>query len=175
MISRTYDKDLIPNRFFDKLVDITVQDLRDMGAKAVALDIDNTVAVDSFYKVFDGVPAWVDTVKKAGFPVMILTNTWAARAKIISRKLGNIPFIANAEKPDGKNFYRAADMMGVDVSELVLIGDQLFTDIRGANNAGAISVRVRPMHKEYVLPIHYIPLRHREHVFLREHGFGDKI
>lgn len=175
MINRSFDNDLIPDYFYNRLVDITPTDLQKMGAKAVALDIDNTVAVDALYRIFDGVPDWIRQTTAAGFPVMILSNTWAWRAKYISGKLGHIPYIPYADKPDAKNFFKAAEMLGVDISELAMIGDQLFTDIRGANNAGAISVRVRPMYKEVFLPTHYIPLRHREHVFLREHGFGDKI
>ena len=175
MLDRSFGDDLIPAYFFDRLTAITVEDLRAMGAKGVALDIDNTTAVDSLYTVFDGVREWIKTAQDAGFKVMVLTNTWEKRAAIISAKLGGVPFISKAHKPSKEGFQRAAEYLGVEISELAMVGDQLFTDIRGANRAGAISVRVRPMHKEYLLPVHYVPLRHREHVFLRSKGFGDKI
>ena len=170
MINRSFDNDLIPDYFYNRLVDITPTDLQKMGAKAVALDIDNTVAVDALYRIFDGVPDWIRQTTAAGFPVMILSNTWAWRAKYISGKLGHIPYIPYADKPDAKNFFKAAEMLGVDISELAMIGDQLFTDIRGANNVGAISMLVRPRHREILLFFHYLRTRRTEKKYLKQIG-----
>lgn len=175
MLDKTFGDDLIPMYFYNRLTDITPGDLTAMGVKGVAVDIDNTVAVDSLNIIFRGVPQWIEKIKRAGFSVFILSNTYASRAKKISERLGNIPYLANCHKPKKEGFLQAAKTLGIDIHELAMVGDQLFTDIKGANNVGAVSVRVRPKHKEFFLPLHYIPLRRRERQFLRLKGLGDKI
>lgn len=175
MIDRSFDNNCTPQYFFDKITDITPAQLNKMGVKAVALDIDNTTAYDSIMTLLSGVEKWVSDTAKAGFPLIIISNTYTLRAKHIAKKLGGIPYIANSKKPDPKNIIRAAKMLDVKVGEMCLIGDQLFTDIRGANDAGAISVRVRPQRTEYLFFIRYKILRKQEHDYLKLKGYGDKI
>lgn len=175
MIDRSFENNCTPQYFFDKLPDITTDDLKKMGVKAIALDIDNTTAYDGEIILIPGVKAWVKKTARAGFPMMIVSNTYTLRAMIISKRLGGLPFIANAKKPNVKNILRAAEILGVKPSEMCLIGDQLFTDIRGANEAGAISVRVRPQRVEFIFFIRYRLLRKRENEYLKLKGFGDKI
>lgn len=175
MIDRSFENNCTPQYFFDKLTDITPEALKSMGVKAVALDIDNTTAYDSELTLIPGVREWISAIEKAGFPMMIISNTYPLRAKLISKKLGGMPYIANSKKPNPKNIRRAAYMLGVKIGEMCLIGDQLFTDIRGANDAGAISVRVRPQRTEYFLFFRYKLLRKQEHDYLKLKGYGDKI
>ncbi len=175
MIDRSFKNNCTPQYFFDKLTDITADDLKKIGVKAVALDIDNTTAYDSVLTLIPGVQKWVKDIAKAGFPMIIISNTYPLRAKLISKKLGGLPYIANAKKPDTKNILRGAETVGVKISEMCLIGDQLFTDIRGANEAGAISIRVRPQRTEYFLFFRYKILRKQENEYLTLKGYGDKI
>lgn len=175
MLDMTFGDDLIPMYFYNRLTDITPGDLKAMGVRGVAVDVDNTIAVDSLNIIFKGVPQWIEKIKNAGFPVFILSNTYETRAKTLSRRLGDIPYLANSHKPKKEGYLQAAKTLGIEIHELAMIGDQLFTDIKGANHVGAVSVRVRPVHKEFFLPVHYIPLRRRERQFLRMKGLGDKI
>ncbi|MCH5198516.1 MAG: YqeG family HAD IIIA-type phosphatase [Oscillospiraceae bacterium] len=167
--------DLIPKYFFNKITDITPEDLKNMGAKAVAVDVDNTVSYDGAMYLFHGVRDWVKRLKSAGINVIILTNTYNFRAKFFSHLLGNIPYVANAKKPKAKAFLKAAQIMGINVNEMAMVGDQLFTDIRGANNAGAIPIRIRYRRREIMFYKHYKHLRLKERRFLEEKGFGDKL
>lgn len=175
MIDRSFENNCTPKYFFDKLTDITEGDLERMGVKAVALDIDNTTAYDSVLTLIPGVREWVDKARSWGYPMIIVSNTYTLRAKIIAKRLGGMPYIANSKKPASGNIIRAAKMLGVKPNEMCLIGDQLFTDIRGANDAGAVSVRVRPMRTEYFFFIRYKILRKQEHDYLKLKGYGDKI
>ena len=56
---------------------------------------------------------------------------------------------------------------------MAMAGDQLFTDIRGANNAGAIAIRIKYRKPEIFLYAHYKHLRAKEKDFLNEKGYGD--
>lgn len=175
MLNTSLDSRSTPKYFFDKLKDITADDLRKMGAKAAAIDIDNTCSYDFGMKPFASSVTWVRNMLEAGIPVVILSNTYRKRAKRMARRLGNIPYIARAHKPDGEGFHRAAALAGVKIGELAMIGDQLFTDIQGANNAGAIPVRVRYTRRELIRGIFYIRLRKKEQKYLKNAGFGDKV
>lgn len=64
----------MPKYRFRSVLDITPDDLRKMGAKAVGLDIDNTIAPDGTLKFIDGAQEWIDSVRAAGFPVTIVSN-----------------------------------------------------------------------------------------------------
>lgn len=175
MIDKSFNSNSVPCYFFDKLKDITPDDIFNMGAKAVGIDLDNTSFYDNTVKPLDGVTEWLQKMKNAGIPVIIVSNTYMSRAKKISELLGNIPYIGNAKKPDIACFFKAAELAGTDISQFAMIGDQLFTDIQGANNAGAISVRVRYTKREIFFPIRYRLLRRRERLYLENKGLGDKV
>ncbi len=169
-----YGDELLPKYFFDRLTDITPRDLKEMGALAVAIDIDNTIADDGAFHLFHGVRAWVKQIREAGFGVIILTNTFPFRAKFISRLLGGIPYVAKAEKPKARGFLKAAAMLGVPVENLAMVGDQLFTDIKGANNVGAIPVHIKYNRPEVLFYFHYKRLRSKEKNYLTSKGYGDQ-
>lgn len=175
MLKTGIDTNSTPQHFYNKLTDITPGALHKMGAKAVGIDLDNTSFYDSTYIPFKGVPEWLEDMKKAGIPVIIVSNTYEFRAKHISKKLGGLPYIGNADKPDTKCFFDAAKLAGVNVNEFAMVGDQLFTDIQGANNAGAISIRVKYMKREIVLGIRFRLVRRRERLYLESKGLGDKV
>ncbi len=168
------DEALLPRFFYNTITDITPDALREMGAEAVAIDIDNTIANDGAFHLFHGVRAWVKRMQEEGFGVIILTNTYPMRAKFISRVLGRIPYIANAKKPSRKGYRQAAEILGVPVEKIAMVGDQLFTDIKGANRAGAIPVHVKYRHREILLYFHYRRLRRHEKRILAKKGYGDK-
>lgn len=62
----------------------------------------------------------------------------------VRRFLRNIdsPFICRAGKPDPENFAKAVRMMRVGRDRAVVIGDQIFMDVFGANRCGLASILV---------------------------------
>ncbi len=175
MLDKNFSSNSTPKYFFDRLTDITADDIRNMGAKAVGIDLDNTSFYDNTLKPLPGVTKWLEEMKKAEIPVIIVTNTYNSRAKKISGILGGLPFVGDAHKPAPDGYIKAAKMAKVSVSELAMIGDQLFTDIQGANNAGAISVRVRYVRREILFGLRFRLVRRRERLYLENKGLGDKV
>ncbi len=155
-----------PKYSFDRLVDITVDDLRKMQVKAVAIDLDNTSVYDCTITPIKGVKEWLKTVKEAGFKVVIISNSFAFRAKVMG-KMFDCPSYGPAEKPDTKMIFQAAKKVGVEIHEMALIGDRLFTDIVGANNSGAVSVYVKPYRKELMIPFYWKKARQDEIEYLK--------
>lgn len=170
-------KDLTMPRYrFRCVLDITPEDLHKMGAKAVGLDIDNTLAPDGTFNFVEGVHEWIDKIQKAGFPITVISNGTFIRVIPISRYLGNLPYVHLSCKPFSCGLKKAAKRMGVDISELAMIGDQLFSDIKAANRCGAIPVRVDPLPAKSLYPHYYKWKEKREEPILREfeknHGYG---
>ncbi|MBR4726659.1 MAG: YqeG family HAD IIIA-type phosphatase [Clostridia bacterium] len=149
--------------------------LKSYGAQAVAIDLDNTAVLDSSYRVPARTLEWVDSMRDAGIPVAIISNTYLHRGWYLSRKMGRLPFIALANKPSVKPIRRMAARLGVPVSALAMVGDQLFTDVLAANRAGAISVRTAPIAEEKRISWYFRRLREKERRFLQTYARKSSI
>ena len=57
------------------------------------------------------------------------------------------PFIHRAKKPLRGAFKKAAVQMGIKLEEVVVIGDQLLTDVFGGNRGGFHTILVVPVAK----------------------------
>ena len=125
------------------LMDIGVEDIAATGVKVVAIDADNTSGVDGKPEPLPGAKAWVDQVKAAGYPVVLLSNAKTARAKLLADQLGT-DVIGMAIKPNPIGYFRVCLRYHIRPSQLLMIGDQVITDVLGANLAGAKNFYVFP-------------------------------
>lgn len=166
---------LMPKYRFRSVLDITPEDLHKMGAKAVGLDIDNTLAPDGTLKFIDGAQEWIDSIRAAGFPITIISNGTIFRVGPIAKKFG-LPFVSLSMKPYANGLHRAARRMHIDIRELAMLGDQLFSDVKAANRCGAIAVRIDPIPMKSLYPHYYAWKEKREEPILEEfekmHGYG---
>ncbi len=166
---------LMPRYRFKSVLDVTPADLQKMGAKAVGLDIDNTLAPDGTMKFIDGAKEWIDNIQDAGFPIMLISNGTILRVAPIAKKFG-LPYVSLSMKPFTRGLLRAAKRMGVEITELAMLGDQLFSDIKAANRCGAIAVRIDPLPMKSLYPLYYAWKEKREQPILAEfeklHGYG---
>ena len=81
----------------------------------------------------------------AGVTLFLLSNSRKpGRAQRFAEALG-IPYEGHAGKPKSGGFRRAMDRMGVTPAETAIVGDQIFTDIWGGNNAGVLPLLVHPI------------------------------
>ncbi len=82
--------------------------------------------------------------------------------------MGRLPFYAFAKKPEPDKLIRAAKKLGLEPSDMVLVGDLLFADVMAANRCGAISVKVEPYGKEKLFKKRFSRLRRKEKEYLEE-------
>ena len=64
-----------------------------------------------------------------------------------------VNYIFKAGKPKTANYIKAMEIMGTDVTNTIFVGDQIFTDICGANRAGIRTVLVKPIHPKEEIQI----------------------
>ena len=122
-----------------------------MGVQAVLLDLDNTLVGWQRHDVQEPVREWLMELKDAGLKLCLISNTrFGRRLRALSEEL-DIPFVRRAWKPRKKGFLRAMQDLGVTPEQTVMFGDQMFTDILGANRVGVYSIMVRPIaRREFV-------------------------
>lgn len=136
-------KFLRPDKVCRYLTDITPELVRAMHCNAVAIDADNTSSFDLTTEPLPGTEDWVRGMKAAGVPVVLLSNAKTERAKVLADRY-DIPVIGMAMKPLRQGYLRAAWKTRTAPGRLLVAGDQLFTDILGANRSGCRTIWVQP-------------------------------
>ena len=121
------------------------------GYRGLIFDIDNTL-VPHGAPANDRAVALFERLKGIGFSCCLLSNNQLARVKSFNDRV-NVFFIDNAHKPSTKNYRRAMEMMHTDEKTTIFIGDQLFTDVYGANRAGIRTILVSPIHPKEEIQI----------------------
>ena len=137
-----------PKSYFNKIVDIDVNFFIEKNIKAVLLDIDNTI-LDKRHNMVQGLEEWVKTLKENNIKICILSNTnKKKKAQNLSDKL-EVPFIYFAKKPLKFGFKKAKKILEIeDNKTIAVIGDQVLTDVFGANRCKMYSILVKPLKKE---------------------------
>ena len=121
--------------------------LRQYGIRGLMLDLDNTLTTHDNPVPAEGVLSWIDVMRQAGIALMIVSNNKPHRVQPFAAALG-LPFVAEGAKPLPKGFRQAQKRMQLPFSQLAVVGDQIFTDILGANLCGVKSIYVRPIQYE---------------------------
>jgi len=130
---------LKPRAQLRSVTEITPSWLQQRGLKGVLLDLDNTlVPYKTYGEAPEGLLAWLQSLKKAGVPVMLVSNASPRRVRYWCEKLG-IPGFGPAGKP-WFGLRKAARLLGLPPREVVVVGDQLFTDVLGGNLVGMYTV-----------------------------------
>lgn len=117
---------------FRRVTDISPEMLGKLGIKGLILDIDNTLAAHNDPKPADGVVKWLDSMRKHNIRLVIVSNNSFLRVKLFAEKLG-IDYVRVGSKPFAKSYQTAAMKMGLPKHALAAVGDQVFTDVLGAN------------------------------------------
>lgn len=138
---------LYPTVTLEKVTDITPELLRDMGVDAILLDVDNTLAPPTSLSPFEGVQEWIDNIKAEGFSVVICSNNYKKRIRPFSDIVG-LDCVAMSLKPFPFGFNRAKKKLGQHPKSVVVVGDQVYTDVLGANLAKMKSILLTPRCEE---------------------------
>lgn len=136
-----------PTIYRRRITDVTAEDLRRLGARAVLLDVDNTLTTHDAPDLDVAVREWLSQMKNDGFLLIIVSNNRTARVEPFACSVG-LPFVAHGRKPLPTGYRAAADVLGVPLRECIAIGDQIFTDVMGANLAKIPSILLEPIQPE---------------------------
>lgn len=135
---------LCPDECVRSVVDIDLRSLWDRGFRALIVDVDNTLLAWESTRIPADVLAWVQRAKDIGFKVCIASNGTSSRVMAIAETL-DVPAIPKAIKPRKRPFRQALEILGVDNSQVAVVGDQIFTDVLGGNRMELYTILNNPV------------------------------
>lgn len=134
-------KIIYPFAMIDSVFDIDFNAVKSQGFNALIFDIDATLVPHGADTTTE-IDELFQEIHKLGLKTLLLSNNSEERISEFNRNINTL-FIPMANKPNKLNYLKAIEMLDVKKEEVLLIGDQLFTDVLGANRAGIKSVLVK--------------------------------
>ena len=142
---------LYPREYINSTYEIDFDKLYKQGYRGIIFDIDNTL-------VPHGAPADERAIslfthlKEIGFSCMLLSNNKEPRVKMFNDAV-DVDYIYKAGKPKPSGYKKAMHRLGTTTDNTLFVGDQIFTDIVGANLAGIRTILVKPIHPKEEIQI----------------------
>lgn len=146
---------LLPKHIFRKLTDISPEFLHERGISLLLMDFDNTMLPYTKDTPSEELLDWIHTMQSSGITLCIVSNSHKPRVPEFSARY-QVPCVTHAAKPSTKGIVRAMERFGCTKAQTALVGDQIYTDVLGANRAGITSLIVRSIHNHNV----WLKLRH---------------
>lgn len=140
-----------PSEYLDSTYEIDFEEYYQKGYRGIIFDIDNTL-VPHGEPADERAIALFQRLRKIGYRTMMLSNNKEPRVKMFCDAVES-PYIYKAGKPNPENYRKAMDLMQTDKNTTLFIGDQIFTDVWGANKADIHSILVKPIHPKEEIQI----------------------
>ena len=162
---------LFPNDDYDSAYDIDYYNYYLKGYRGILFDVDNTL-------VEHGEPVTIRAIelfgrlKETGFKTCIISNNKEYRVKPLAEALES-DYVYKAGKPSASGYIDGMRRMGTDAGTTLFVGDQIFTDILGANRAGIHSILVKPVARHEEIQI--VLKRRLEYFVLKEYYKSKKM
>lgn len=134
-----------PKHRYGSLAEVPIEEFAARGIKGALLDIDNTLVP---YHEYDSIPpeneAWIARAETLGVKCLLFSN--ATQWKIEKLKeVSGLPGVPKAYKPSMRLLPKALEILGCTKAEVVIIGDQVCTDILGGNMGKIETILVEPL------------------------------
>lgn len=142
---------LYPDAYLESTYKIDFQELFDQGYRGVLFDIDNTLVPHDAPATEQAI-TFFKKLHEIGFEVCLISNNKEPRVKGFSEKV-DAKYVFKAGKPLPGGYVEGMKRMHTDKTNTLFVGDQIFTDILGANRAEIYSILVKPIHPKEEIQI----------------------
>ncbi|MFP4497039.1 MAG: YqeG family HAD IIIA-type phosphatase [Vulcanimicrobiota bacterium] len=147
---------LKPDLYYSAVWNVDFELLAEKGIKNVLIDVDSTIADAYSDEIFPRAERIIIETRKKGIikNFCLVSNTITGKKK--NKRLASMghklktPFVGAQfyrAKPHKGPFLKGLKLLGGVAKNTAMIGDQIFTDIKGANKLGLLSVLVKPQGK----------------------------
>ncbi len=133
---------LLPTVIADSIVELTPQLLEQRGIKLLMLDFDNTIVPYTTNCPTETMEGWLREMVVSSVHICVVSNSRKDRVKVFCDTYG-LDCITHARKPFSKGLRQCLDKYGLPAGNCALAGDQIYTDVLGANCAGVQSILVK--------------------------------
>lgn len=135
---------IYPKEYFNSVTDITIEFLEKNNIKGLILDVDNTL-IDYHKNLDEKIIKWCKDLKEKNIKMCILSNTnKVEKVTKVANEL-DLKFYYFAKKPLKFGFKKAQKCLDLDVKNIAVVGDQIFTDIIGSNRMKMFPILVKPL------------------------------
>lgn len=133
-----------PKVYVQNFLDVNVEKLKKLGIKLIVCDIDNTLVAHDIAHPDEQVKAFIQRVQAAGLEIYLVSNNHYDRVSTFAKSL-NVPCYPFAKKPLKKTYRQILKDAKVRPNEVAALGDQLLTDVLGANRMGIYPMLTQPL------------------------------
>ena len=145
----------LPKAMTHKLTDISSQWLKEHQIRLLMLDFDNTIVPYTTDEPEQAVLSWLQEIREGGVKLCVVSNSKRSRVPDFCKTYA-LACVTHARKPFSKGIRECMRRENCRPEECVLVGDQIYTDVLGANAAGVYSVLVKAIHNHNI----WLKLRH---------------
>lgn len=140
-----------PTQCIDSTYEIPFEEWYEKGYRGVIFDVDNTLVPHGAPATEEAI-ALFERLRSIGFDTCLTSNNKEPRVAPFAKAVGS-KYIFKADKPRRGGYRKAMKLMGTDEATTLFVGDQLFTDVYGANRTGIPTILVKPIHPKEEIQI----------------------
>lgn len=133
-----------PKYTIDSIYHLKIDELQKLGIKAVFSDLDNTLLAWNKFETAEEMNKLNQRLAKANIKLVVISNNNAERVGKVLNPYG-IAFVAKSRKPLPFAINKEREKLNLKKNQIMMVGDQLITDIQAGNLAGVESVLVQPL------------------------------
>ena len=141
----------VPNIYQRSIFTIDYEKLKKSGIKCLLFDLDNTIVPIHIKEPEKKVKDLFEELKDKEFKIIILSNSPKKRVAPFKDIL-NVDAAHSSKKPLKGKYQKIMKVYEYKDTQIAAIGDQLFTDILGANRMEFTSILVNPISKNDIFP-----------------------
>ena len=137
-------ENIIPDIYQKSIYYINYDKLYKKGIRCIIFDLDNTLTPAHINKPTKRQKRLIDELRDKGFKIIIMSNAPKHRIEPFKSYL-NVDACAFSLKPRKNKYEKIMEKFKYKHTEVAAIGDQLLTDIYGANKLDLTSILVNPL------------------------------
>lgn len=134
----------VPDKYYKSIFVIDYKKLKKSGIKCILMDLDNTIAPPNVKEPTKKVIDLFEELKDMGFKLILFANCQRSRVEVFKNTLA-VDSSALTFKPKKDKYLKVMELYRYKPEEICAIGDQLVTDIYGANRLNITSILVNPI------------------------------
>lgn len=131
----------LPDIYQKSIYSINYKNLKNAGIKVIIFDLDNTIVPISATSPNKKLKDLIEDIKELDIIPIIVSNSKKSRVEPFKDGL-MVDAACSAMKPLKKKYKKVMALYDVKNYEVAAVGDQMLTDILGANRVGMLSILV---------------------------------
>lgn len=139
-----------PTMYMKSIYHADFNKIYEMGYRVLLIDLDNTLVPHDVSHPTNESVELISSLKKIGFKLVILSNNSEKRVSTFAKPL-EVEYMFSTRKPLKFKYLKLVKDNNYKESEILCIGDQIMTDVFGANRLGYANMLVEPLAQKDIL------------------------